>query len=134
MTINADVAHAVDELRATFPDATVTVDETGDGGVWVLVDPIPVGTAFAVQQSWVRFRIPFTYPEADIYPLFVRPDLRRNDGAELRPENGFQQPIMCGPQGDIASTQLSRITRNVRSEWNSAAGKLLKVQQWLETQ
>lgn len=134
MTVAPDVARAVDELRATFPDSSVIVEETGDGGVWVLLDPITVGTAFTHTHTWVRFRIPFTYPEADIYPFFVRADLRRADGAELRPDHGFQQPILCGPDGDIESTQLSRVTRNVRSEWNSAAGKLLKVQQWLETQ
>jgi hypothetical protein len=133
MTFTSGVSRAIDELGASFPDSSVTAEETGDGGAWVLVDPITIGAAFTVEQTWVRFRIHYNYPEADIYPLFVTPDLRRKNGAELRADQGFQQ-IMCGPDGNIPSTQLSRTTRGLRSEWNSAAGKLLKVLQWLEQQ
>ncbi|MDN4597593.1 hypothetical protein [Leifsonia virtsii] len=133
MTFTSDVSRAIDELRASFPDSSVVAEETGDGGAWVLIDPVSIGAAFTVEQTWVRFRIPFTYPEADIYPLFIAPDLRRRDGAELRAEHGFQQ-VMCGPDGTIPSTQLSRTTRGLQSGWNNAAGKLLKVLRWLEQQ
>lgn len=129
MAITEEITTALDELRATFLDSSITVAETGDGGAWVRVEPVPTGDAFVQEQTWVAFQIPYTYPDADIYPHFVRPDLARNDGAHLG--EGMQQPVGFWTHGAEMGTQLSRRTPEINGHTNTAAGKLLKVLRWL---
>ena len=74
------VEHGVEELRESFPEACVTVRPTDDGGCIVTVDPIDLGPTYTPQETWIKFAISFQYPYADIYPLFIRPDLARADG------------------------------------------------------
>lgn len=129
MAITDDVLVALEELRASFPDSSLIFEETGDGGAWVRVDPVPTGPAFAQKETWIAFQIPFSYPEADVYPHFARPDLARVDG--LPHGEGFAQPVGCWTGGTMMATQLSRRTNSLDSATNTAAGKLLKVLKWL---
>lgn len=129
MAITDDVEVALDELRASFPGSSLTFEETGDGGAWVRVEPVPTGQAFAHGESWIAFQIPYSYPEADVYPHFVRPDLARIDGQPLG--EGFQQQIGCWAGGTVMATQLSRRTNVLDTATSTAAGKLLKVLRWL---
>lgn len=128
-TLTPEVAKAVEELEATFPEASVTVDPTGDGGAWLLIDSVDIGQAFAGRISWLRFQIPFTYPAADIYPVFVRPDLSRVSGEPLG--EALTAGHGCGPNGLIQAVQVSRRTNALDAATHSAAGKVLKVLQWL---
>jgi len=129
-TITAAVSDAIDELRETFPDATVTVESDGDGGAWVLIDPVPLGPAYIQSTSWIAFQITFPYPEADVYPLFVRPDLDRKDGAGHG--EGFGS-VTWGPH-EQTGTQLSRRSNRLDPTVDTAATKVLKVLRWLAQQ
>lgn len=129
VTLTAEVAKAIEELEATFPEASVTVDSTGDGGAWVLIDSVDVGPVFVGRASWLRFQIPFTYPAADIYPMFVRPDLSRVGGEPLG--EALTAGHGCGPDGLTQAVQVSRRTNAVDAATHTAAGKVLKVLQWL---
>src|SRR5437762_3042916 len=57
--------------------------EDGQGGAMVIVDPIPLGSPYVQADTWVGFHITHLYPQADIYPHHVRPDLARVDGQAL---------------------------------------------------
>lgn len=129
MAITDDVLLALDELHASFPASTITFEETGDGGAWVRVESVPTGPSFSQNETWITFQIPFSYPEADVYPHFVRPDLARGDGQPLG--EGFAQPVGCWTGGTLMGTQLSRRTNTLDGATNTAAGKLLKVLRWL---
>lgn len=130
MAITDEVKVALDELRATFPDSAITYAESGNGGAWCRVEPVLLGETFMQQDSWIIFEIPYSYPEADLYPFFVRPDLARKDGQPLG--EGLAQPVGCWLAGQQQGTQVSRRTNTLDSATNSAAGKLLKVLKWLE--
>lgn len=78
-----EVAQAVDELKAGFPGADVIAVEAGDGGAHVFIETIDPGAQYVQRETWVGFSISYQYPYADVYPIFVRPDLRRADGAGL---------------------------------------------------
>lgn len=132
MATTDEIKVALDELRATFPDSSITIEESGDGGAWVCVDPVPTGNAFIQGASWIAFHIPYTYPDADIYPLFVRPDLARKDGGAHT--GAIQQPIGFWAGGARNGTQLSRRTPEVNGETNTAASKVMKVLRWLSEQ
>ena len=93
------------------------------------VDPVPTGDAFIQDASWIAFHIPYSYPDADIYPLFVRPDLARKDGEAHTA--AIQQPIGFWGNGARSGTQLSRRAPEVNGESNTAASKVLRVLRWL---
>lgn len=127
MALTPDVDLAVDEIRATFEDATVTVEETGDGGAWIAVEPVPLGAQFSQESTDVHFQVTFQYPSADVYPHFVRADLSRVDGSPLGP--AFQ-PVQWGPH-TLAGVQVSRATRQIDPTVDTAALKLLKVMEFI---
>lgn len=128
--ITVDVALAIEELRETFPDTAVSFEVDGAGGAWVTIDSVRLGPAFVQTTSWIAFQLTFPYPEADVYPLFVTPDLRRADGAPLG--EGFQ-PVTWGPRA-VQGIQLSRRSNRLNPEIDTAATKVLKVMRWLEQQ
>ena len=121
---------AIEELSQTFSDATVTYESDGAGGAWVTIDSVQLGPVYEQETSWIAFQITFPYPEADVYPLFIRPDLRRNDGAPHK--EGFQS-VPWGPQG-VPGTQLSRRSNRLNPAIDTAATKVLKVLKWLSEQ
>ena len=129
MAITEEVQVALEELRASFPESSLALEETGDGGAWVRLEPVPTGPAFSQAETWIAFHIPYNYPEADVYPHFIRPDLVRADGQP--PGVGFQPSIGCWTGGAMMATQLSRRTNTLDSATNTAVGKLLKVLKWL---
>ncbi|WP_419921961.1 hypothetical protein [Candidatus Poriferisodalis sp.] len=118
------VQEAVAELRTSFPDAVVTDVADGDGGAFVSVDPIDPGPAYSQDETWLKFHISHMYPDADVYPLFVRPDLVRVDG------NGHGEAITSGSFRGEPALQISRRS-NHRSEIDTALRKILKVEKWV---
>jgi len=122
------VLNAVDEVRHTFPDTTVTFEPDGAGGAWVTIAEVPLGSAFVTPTSWMVFQITFPYPEADVYPHFVRPDLQRKDGAAFG--DGFA--LTSYGEANVSAMQLSRRSNRLNPAVDTAATKALKVLRWLE--
>jgi hypothetical protein len=119
---------AIEEIRATYPDATVTVQGDNDGGAHVIVEPVSIGEVYIQDTSWIGFRITFQYPYADVYPHFVRSDLQRRDG----------RPLGDGISGGHtfigrSAVQLSRRSNNLNPGVDTAVLKLGKVLRWLAT-
>ena len=126
--MKSQVEQAVEELRACFPDTDVVACGTDDGGASVRLDSIDVGPAYIPRETWITFAIGFQYPHADVYPLFVRPDLARADG---QPHGeGFAE----GSFGGEPALQLSRRSNHLNAEIDTAALKVTKVIQWLRDQ
>ena len=119
------IEQAVEELRACFPDAEVVACGTDDGGASVRIDSIDLGPSYIPRETWIAFAIGFQYPHADVYPLFVRPDLVRADGQPhgegLAPGSFIGEPAL----------QLSRRSTRLNAEIDTAALKVTKVVQWL---
>ena len=122
------VAQAVEELRVCFPDATVVAHSSGDGGALVTIDPIDPGPAYAQRTTWLKFAIAYQYPYADVYPLFVRPDLTRIDG---QPHG---DGIAMGSFDEESALQLSRRSKGLNPATDTAALKVTKVLKWLHEQ
>ena len=123
-----EVERAITELRATFDTATVTAREDGEGGAYVRIDFVDPGLQYAQRQTWIGFRITSQYPYADVYPLFVRPDLTRNDGQELG--QGFSRVTF----EDRPAIQVSRRSNRLNPASDTAALKVLKVLSWMSQQ
>lgn len=121
------VLDGIRELKARFGDAVVRFEPDGQGGAYVTIDPVDVGTIYEPALSWLGFQIPFTYPRADIYPLFVTGSLRRKDGRALG--SGIQVTSWRGE----SAAQLSRRSNRRDAATDSAALKALRVLEWLRT-
>lgn len=130
MTPTGAVLEAIEELRDTFPDTNVTYVPDGQGGAWVTIDEVPIGTAYTVPTSWLVFQITFPYPEADVYPHFVRADLQRKDGQG----HGVGFSVGAYGEGGVPAMQLSRRSARLNPAVDTAATKALKVLRWLEEQ
>ena len=126
--MNPQVEQAIEELRRRFSDADVTARATEDGGAVATINPIDLGSAYIPRETWIKFRISFQYPYADVYPLFVRPDLVRADG------QAHGQGITNASFEDEPALQLSRRSNHRDPAIDTAALKAMKVIQWLKTQ
>ncbi len=122
------VQEAVAELRATFPEATVVDEDDGSGGAFVTVDSIDPGPAYTQDETWLKFQIGHNYPDADVYPLFVKADLIRADGG------GHGEGFAATTFREDPALQLSRRSNHRTAEFDTAARKVLKVIAWLHTQ
>ena len=121
-----EVEQAIQELRRCFSDAEVDCQSTPDGGAVVTVAPVSLGPEYIPQETWIKFAISFQYPCADIYPLYVRPDLARADG---QPHGkGISEASFQGER----ALQLSRRSNRLNPEIDTAALKVIKVIQWLK--
>jgi hypothetical protein len=127
MTMNPEVADAIEKIRATVQPSLVTVREDGEGGAFVIVEGTDPGPLYEQPHTWIGFRITFQYPYSDVYPHYVRGDLTRCD----------QQPL---GEGTSATTfegrpaiQLSRRSNHLNPATDTAVIKLLKVLTWLST-
>src|SRR3712207_1372280 len=78
-----EVEEAVAEIRAAFPGNEVRATLLETGGVEVTVEDINLTERYEPPTTFVGFRIEHSYPYSDVYPHFVRPDLRKADGAAL---------------------------------------------------
>jgi hypothetical protein len=122
--VTPEVAAAVDEIKAAFPNATVEVKEEGDAVV-VLLDPVDPGEPYVQRESWIGFRITFQYPYSDVYPHFVRGDLARSDGRPLG--EGMSVTTFEGR----SAVQISRKSNRLNPATDTALIKLDKVLAWL---
>jgi hypothetical protein len=124
--LTPDVAEAIEQIKATFDGHPVTVREDGDGGAYVTVDGIDPGSVYSQSETWVGFCITFQYPDADVYPHFVRNDLSRADGRELG--EGMTRNATFDSRSAV---QVSRRSNHRNPAFDTAAIKLLKVIEWL---
>lgn len=118
------VAEAVEEIKAAHPGATVTLREDGSGGVFVILEPVDLGSVYVQRASWIGFQITFQYPYSDVYPHFVRPDLARVDGQPLG------EAMSTAAFEGRSAVQISRRSNRLNPATDTAAVKLLKVLDW----
>ena len=122
-----DVANAINELRRGFPDAAVWSEEDREGGAYVIVEDVDIGSRYAPTSTWLGGHLTALYPYADIYPLFMDASVRRADGVE------FAAPVTQGH--DFAgrpAIQISRANNHTQNFPQTALAKFVKVIHFLE--
>ena len=123
--MNPSISKAIDEVRAAFPDAEISVREEPDGGAVVFVEPVDPGEQYQQRSTWIGFRITFQYPYSDVYPHFVRGDLARADSQPLG--EGTSVTTFEGR----SAVQISRRSNHLNPATDTAVIKLHKVLTWL---
>jgi hypothetical protein len=124
-----EVEAAVEEVRRTFPGHRVDVEAEAQGGAYVMVHDLPLGGRYSPPTSWFGFLVTFQYPRADVYPHFIDGGVRRADD---RPHGaGFSGPSIWQGRSTL---QVSRRSNHWNAASDTAAGKLLKVLEWVRSQ
>ncbi len=129
--LKSAVEDALAGLKAAYGDTRVLAVPDGQGGAWVEVREAELGCVYVQATTFIVFLLPFNLPGADIYPMFVRDDLARCDGAPLG--DGFQSTTLSWP-GQPAQRpvlQVSRRTRGGAYASQTAVQKVEKVLEWL---
>lgn len=131
--IKAAVRVAARGIVTQFGDGNVTVYPDGQGGAWVEIADLYLGTAYTQDTTFLMCQLHFNLPSADVYPMFIRPDLTRTDGKPLG--DGFQntQAKWTGEPSFRPVIQVSRRTRNSQFTAQSPAQKIEKVLVWIRT-
>jgi hypothetical protein len=125
--MNQDVAEAVEELKRAFRHSDITVSDDGQGGAYVIVESMPIGSRFEPPVTWMGGHISSLYPAADIYPVFIGSDVRRADGRE------FAAPVTRGHHfAGRSAIQISRRNNQIHLAPQSALAKFAKVLDFLD--
>lgn len=133
MALTSGVAAAIKDIRAAYPNHTVSVEEDGDGGAFVEVDDLLLGEQYEPSRSWTGFRITFQYPMADVYPHFVINGLKRKDGQPLGESFQLDNQGWQPPGGIKVATMVSRRSNRRDPTTETAAIKLEKVLSWIRS-
>lgn len=123
-----EVQAAIEEVEQAFPHNRVEVEPDADGGAFVIVHDLPVGSTYESETSWVGSQITFQYPRADVYPHFFDGKLRRKDGKALG--EGFSGPTEWRGR---AAVQVSRRSNRLNPTVDTAATKIAKVLEWVRS-
>ena len=128
MALTDEVGQAIQEIRLAHPEAELVVIEDGNGGANVIVDAVSLGDRYVPSETWIGFHITFQYPNADVYPHFVRGDLKRADGSPLGVGMAQNQTWQGRP-----AVQVSRRSNRLDPNVQTAEIKLEKVLEWIRT-
>lgn len=120
------VQTAIDEIRKTFDPSAVSVEADGQGGARVRVERAPLGAPYGQEDTWIGAHLPAQLPYSDVYPLFVRGDLRRADGAALTAPLAAGHTFMGRP-----AVQISRRSTRIDLASQTPGMKLLKTLHWM---
>ncbi len=123
-----EIEAAIAEIKQAFPGSEIEVISEPQGGAYVIVQDLTIRERFIPSTTWIGFLVTFQYPDADVYPHFIRGDLKRADG----------QPFPAGISGPTIwqnrpALQVSRRSNHWTAGVDTAASKLAKVLSWLRT-
>lgn len=124
--MRGDVSSGIEELKRQFEDSVVTAREDGQGGAYVLIDPVTLGPSYTPPTTWIGFHIPAQYPYADIYPVFIGEEIARSDGTL------FQPPVTRGHTfEERPAIQVSRRNAAAQNGLQKVPAKILKILDFL---
>ena len=122
-----EVSAAIEELKRQFDRSSMIVREDGQGGAYVMMEPVELGAKYRPSATWIGFQIPAQYPYADIYPVFIGGELSRSDGI------AFQAPMTPGHNFEgRTAIQISRRSTAAQNGSQKVVAKILKVLDFLE--
>lgn len=125
--MKVEVAAGIEELKRQFSTSSFAVREDGQGGAYVVMEPVTIGPKYRPAATWVGFQIPAQYPYADIYPVFIGGDVVRADGV------AFVAPVTPGHHFEgRPAIQISRRNSAAQSGLQKVPAKILKILDFLE--
>lgn len=127
--LKPEVVKAIESLREHFKPADFELEADGTGGARLRFGPVQLGDVYEQTESWIGAHIPALIPYADIYPVFLRGDLRRKDQAALVAPMTRDHTFM-----GQSAIQVSRRSNRRDAAVETVRMKLLKVLHWVNSQ
>jgi hypothetical protein len=126
------VERGVAEISDAYGTDHVRVVPDDQGGAWVEVADLDLGAPYLQDTTFLVCLLPFNLPAADVYPMFVRPDLTRADGPALG--DGFQVTQLSWP-GEPQPRAVVQVSRRTRGDFTAQtpAHKIEKVLDWIRS-
>src|SRR4051794_13462154 len=78
-----DVERAITELKDSFEGHKIEVEEESQGGAYIIVHDLEIGSQYSPSKTWIGFMIGFQYPTADVYPHHIDGKVKRVDDQPL---------------------------------------------------
>jgi hypothetical protein len=131
--LKGSVLEAIEQIEQAYPSLPLKVVPDGQGGAWVELTDVPLGTAWQQSTTFLIFLLPFNLPACDIYPMFVRPDLQRSGHGGL--VEGLAVTQLSWP-GDPSQRDVVQVSRRTRGSFaaQTAPQKVEKVMDWVRSQ
>ena len=126
--MTAEVSSAIEELKIAFPNAQVSAETEPQGGAYITVSGLEIGSSYSPSTTWIGFLIGFQYPRADVYPHFMDAVVKRVDGQAHGVSFQLNQKWR-----DKNAIQISRRSNQLDPTVDTAATKLAKVLEWVRT-
>ena len=121
-----EVERAVQALRLSFEAATVSTEEDGAGGAYVMIEPVDLGPRFTPCTTWIGGHLTAQTPYSDVYPLFIGTNVAWVSG------RAFSAPITVGHSfRGRAAAQVSRSANKRDPKLEPPVAKFNKVLHWL---
>jgi hypothetical protein len=125
--MKTEVSNGIEELKKQFDPSPLVVREDGQGGAYVIIESVLLGSRYQPSSIWLGFHMTAQYPYADIYPIFIAGAVTRTDGV------AFVAPVTPGHQFEgRPAIQVSRRNAAAQNGLQKATVKILKVLDFLE--
>jgi len=124
-----DIEKATKEIRSYYSKNKIEIEDVADGGARVIVHDIQLSEIYTPKITWIGFIIGFQYPRADVYPHYIDHTIIRSDGKPFG--GGFSGPVKWQERDCI---QISRKSNKLDPSVDTAATKLAKVIEWINSQ
>ena len=125
--MKTEVAKGIEELKRQFNPSPLIVREDDQGGAYIIIESLPLGSKYQPSSTWFGFQMTAQYPYADIYPIFIGEEVTRVDGV------AFAAPISRGNKFEgRPAIQVSRKNAAAQNGLQKATFKILKVLDFLE--
>jgi hypothetical protein len=124
---------ALADVVAAYGENNVRAVPDGQGGVWIEIAEVALNDRYQQSSTFAICLLPFNLPAADVYPLFVRSDLSRTDGAALGEGFGTTSVSWPGDDQPRPVVQVSRRTKGNAFALQTPRQKIDKVLDWVRS-
>lgn len=121
-TTSTEIATAVAELQAAFPDRVETFEDPA--GLIVAISGIELSERWTPRTGTLWFLIPYHYPDAAIYPFYV---------TAARSTGGMISGLQDVPWRNEPAIQVSLRHTSWNPKLDTALGSALQAKTWLAT-
>jgi hypothetical protein len=123
--LNDEQRHAIADVRRTFPEHAVEVEELEDGAVWVVMRGAEIGAGWNAPVIDLAVKLLVTFPSTPPYPLYGPAGLHRVDGTTFGP---LQPSVTIGD--GVARSQIS-LTKTFDPGVETLGARFVAVLGWL---
>jgi hypothetical protein len=123
--VSDEQRQAIADVRRTFPEHTIDVEELDAGAVWVVMRRVEIGAGWNEPMIDLAVKLLVTFPSTPPYPFYGPGGLHRVDGATFGP---LQPSVDIGD--GVPRAQIS-LTKTFDPDAETLGARFVAVLGWL---